>query len=347
MANHVYPLGYSTPGAGDRIDQLLSTPKTLLIDTRLKPYSWNEEYRKEQLEQKYGERYKWAGQYLGNAALGTGRIEIADIDTGIRGLVRYLHEGHDLILLCQCKEYDKCHVSHIVRHLREMPDVQVVRFEQELQPQLFDVPQTAPEQVEMSTSNIQEWYQSVPDVAFEDVVDAPVPAEYQSLYDEYCAEVDWLPVQTPLWCAIECHHGVRTLEKSKHKAYTKSLLCSGDEKKVEAAIEAMKRLLLKWDSSRGIAKLNADAYAAREQQKLRDKSAPKIRAWERECRKNPYYPDEQSLNEMKEREEKKLMERVQSYHDKWRSHPCEVQDPHMGDDGYMVVQMPEGWKRPE
>lgn len=239
---------------------------------------------------------------------------------------------------CWCKPQD-CHGDVLVELLGETRP--------QLQPQLFDVPRTAPEQVEMSTSNIQEFRYSVTDVPFQDVGDMPVPSEYRELYDEYCAEVDWLPVQTPLWCALECHYGVRTLEKSRHKAYTKSLLCSGDEKKVEAAIEAMKRLLLKWDSSRGIAKLNADAYAAREQQKLRDKSAPKIRAWERECRKNPYYPDEQSLNEMKEREEKKLMERVQSYHDKWRSHPCEVQDPHMGDDGYMVVQMPEGWKRPQ
>lgn len=204
-----------------------------------------------------------------------------------------------------------------------------------------------PERIDSSTARpIQEWRYSVADVAFQDVGDTPVPDEYRALYNEYCAEVGWLPVNTPLWCALECHYGVWTLEKSKHKAYTKSLLCSGDEKLIEAALEAMKRLLLKWDSSRGIAKLNADAYAAREQQKLRDKSAPKIRAWERECRKNPYYPDEQSLNEMKEREEEKLMERVRAYQEKWLSHPIVV-GAHMGEDGYLVIEMPEGWKRPE
>ena len=39
------------------------------------------------------------------------------------------------------------------------------------------------------------------------------------------------------------------LEKSRHKAYTKSLLCSGDEKKIEAAVEAMERTLDKYFDS--------------------------------------------------------------------------------------------------
>lgn len=238
--NTVFPLGYSTPGAQERIEELLSSQNTLLIDTRIKPYSWNELWRKEALEQKYGNKYRWAGKVLGNKALGTGRIEIADIDTGIRGLVRYLHEGYDLILLCQCKEYDKCHVSHIVRHLREMPDVEVVRFEQEeMQQQLFDVPRTAPEQVEMSTSSIQEWRYSVSDVIFQDVGDMLVPPEHQALFDEYCAEIDILPVETPMWRSATPEYKNVLLEKSRHKAYTRSLLCSGDSKAMRAAQEAM------------------------------------------------------------------------------------------------------------
>ena len=348
MANHVYPLGYSTPGAQERIEELLEK-KTLIIDTRLKPWSHNVFWRKEELENVYGGRYRWAGKVLGNENYQGGPIKLVDPDTGIRGLTRYLNEGYDLILMCQCKTFSSCHLHTICNLLKEsMPDVEVVRFEQEeMQQQLFDVPRTAPEQVEMSTSSIQEWCYSVSDVIFEDVGDAPVPDEYQALYDEYCAEVDWLPVQTPLWCALECHHGVYTLEKSKHKAYTKSLLCSGDEKQIEAALEAMKRLVLKWDASSAIAKMNQQAYAAREQEKLRAKSDPKIRAWERECRRNPYYPDQESIERMKEREEEKLMERVRAYHEKWHSHPCTVQEPHMRKDGYMVVAMPEGWTRKE
>lgn len=131
---NVFPIGYSAPDSGARIDNLMNRPEVLLIDTRLKPQSWNDQWKREALQEKYGERYRWAGKYLGNIGYQDGYIEIADIDTGIRGLVRYLHEGHDLILLCQCKEYDKCHVSHIVRYLREMPDVEVVR----------DVPKSLP-----------------------------------------------------------------------------------------------------------------------------------------------------------------------------------------------------------
>lgn len=193
---------------------------------------------------------------------------------------------------------------------------------------------------------------SVTDVVIEDVGDRQVPPEYQALFDEYCAELDWLTrpgtsITTLFWCATECHYSNRMLEKSRHKSYTRSLLCSGDPKKVEAAVEAMKRLLLKWDSSRGIAKLNADAYAAREQLKLREKSAPKIRAWEEHTARNPYYRDQASVEAMKEREEKNLMQRVEEYHQKWRSHPCPVQEPRLGEDGYLIVEMPEGWTRKE
>lgn len=326
--NAIYPVGYSSPDAGAHIDDLMTRPEVLLVDTRLKPHSWNEAWRKEALEQKYGNRYRWAGKYLGNLGKDDGYIELADADTGIRGLVGYLDKQHDLILLCQCKAFEKCHVSTICRLLVEkMPEVEVVR------------PDNGP---------IQEWRYSVSDVAFEDVGDVDVPDEYQMIFNEYCAEMEWLTrpgttITELFWCATECYYTNRYLEKTKHKAYTKSLLCSGDSKKIEAAVEAMKRLLLKWDSSRGIAKLNRDAYAAREQKKLRDKSDPKIRAWEQEVRRNPYYPDKESLESMKQREAQTLLERYQDYQQKWRSNGYPVPEPRMGDDGYMVVDMPEGW----
>jgi hypothetical protein len=199
---------------------------------------------------------------------------------------------------------------------------------------------------------VREYLHSVTDVDFEDVGDMEVPAEHEALFREYCAELEWLTrpgtsITTLFWCATECHYSNRMLEKSKHKAYTRSLLCSGDSGKIEAAVEAMKRLLLKWDSSSGIKKMNDQAYAAREQKKLRDKSDPKIRAWEQYTARNPYYPDSASLEAMKEREEQKLMERVDEYNQKWRSNGYAVQEPQVGEDGCMIVQMPEGWTRRE
>lgn len=125
----VFPIGYSSLGAQERVNALLSYPRTLLVDTRLKPYcKWSEDFCKEALELKYGERYRWAGKYLGNENYQGGPIKLADPAMGIRGLVKYLSEGHDLLLLCQCREFSKCHVSHICTMLLEkLPDVEVVR----------------------------------------------------------------------------------------------------------------------------------------------------------------------------------------------------------------------------
>ena len=92
----------------------------------------------------------------------------------------------------------------------------------------------------MNANDIQEFRYSVTDVVFEDVENAPVPNEHQALFDEYCEEIDILPVSTPMWrSSSSCGYKSCMLEKNRHKAYTKSLLCSGDEKKVQVGIEAM------------------------------------------------------------------------------------------------------------
>jgi len=128
MVYRIYPVGYSTPGARERIDELLEGSKTLLIDTRITPWSWNDDWKRQALETRYGEKYRYAGKYLGNTAKDIGLIRIADIDTGIRGLEYYFYRGYDLILLCQCKKFDKCHVSTIVDDLLGRYIVEVVHF---------------------------------------------------------------------------------------------------------------------------------------------------------------------------------------------------------------------------
>ncbi len=91
----------------------------------------------------------------------------------------------------------------------------------------------------MITKRITEYRYSVSDVVFDDVGDTPIPNEYQRLYTEYCAEIDILPVQTPMWRSATPEYKNVLLEKQRHKAYTKSLLCSGDAKAMRAAEEAM------------------------------------------------------------------------------------------------------------
>lgn len=55
---------------------------------------------------------------------------------------------------------------------------------------------------------LKERMHSITDVTFEDAGNKEVPREYQQLFNEYCAEVDWLPVDAPLWCALECYYMV-------------------------------------------------------------------------------------------------------------------------------------------
>jgi hypothetical protein len=127
--NIVYPIGYSALGARERIDELLQQPQALLIDTRLKPYSWRVDWRQSEMKAKYGSKYRWAGKFLGNLGYNRNYIEIADPKTGIRGLVQYLSEGYNLILLCQCTDFEDCHVKEICRLLVEaQTEIEVVKF---------------------------------------------------------------------------------------------------------------------------------------------------------------------------------------------------------------------------
>lgn len=130
--NTVYSIGYSLLGAENHIDSLLRQPKTLLVDTRLSPNSWQRQWKRENLQARYGKRYRWAGRYLGNTNYKGGPIDIADIDTGLAGLCLYLDEGFDLILLCQCKEEEECHRAVILQELiRKRPDTHIVRPDRE------------------------------------------------------------------------------------------------------------------------------------------------------------------------------------------------------------------------
>jgi Protein of unknown function (DUF4031) len=143
MASRVYPVGYSSYQSAEYVEQLMSNPSMLLIDIRSKPYSWRSEWQSDALKAKYGKRYRLAGAYLGNVnhQLPNGwPIKIADPETGIGGLVRYLNEGYDLILLCQCGSYDDCHRKVVVDLLQKvMLDVVVVQPDVILQVESTDI----------------------------------------------------------------------------------------------------------------------------------------------------------------------------------------------------------------
>ncbi len=148
MANRVYPVGYSAGGSQAYVEALMGDAKVLLIDTRFKPYSWRQEWRQVALQAKYGERYRVAGKFLGNLHYQGGEIKIADLATGLLGLRKYLDEGYDLVLLCECCSYETCHRKVIVEALQEVrPGVEIVQPSKPepvvvlAQPALFEVPE--------------------------------------------------------------------------------------------------------------------------------------------------------------------------------------------------------------
>jgi ASCH domain len=123
----LYPLGYASPQANERLASLMQHARMLLIDTRYTPYSRLPSFRREALEAHYGKRYRWAGKYLGNLNHTTGGpIRLAQPEIGIPALVRYLQEGYSLVLLCGCASYEQCHRKVIVEAVqRLMPEVEV------------------------------------------------------------------------------------------------------------------------------------------------------------------------------------------------------------------------------
>lgn len=112
----VRSLGYRQPGATTRLVTWLADPMTLLIDTRDTPRSpipgWNDD----ELRKKYGKQYHPAGAYLGNENHHKrgAPIAIRNPVVGIATLIRYLREGYSLVLLCGCREYERCHRKVIV-----------------------------------------------------------------------------------------------------------------------------------------------------------------------------------------------------------------------------------------
>jgi len=125
--NRVYPVGYEALGARQWLAELTKDPNVLIMDTRKTPYSWRVDFREQELRQKYGGRYHWCGKYLGNLGHKEGYIKIVNPDIGIRGLIQYLSEGHDLVLLCQCASHDDCHRATIVDLLQQKVNVEVIQ----------------------------------------------------------------------------------------------------------------------------------------------------------------------------------------------------------------------------
>jgi hypothetical protein len=138
-AMKVYHLGYSSPNSEQLLQSLMRNPKMLIIDTRKSPKSWRPGWHKDDTEKagllipgllsQWGDRYRWAGETLGNKNYWRdgAPIDIVDLKRGINGLLYYLMRGYSLILLCECNG-PWCHRYVIMAALkRAMPQVQFYR----------------------------------------------------------------------------------------------------------------------------------------------------------------------------------------------------------------------------
>lgn len=123
----VYPCGYAR--SPEWIEHLMHEhPHLMMIDTRFTPWSNRPAWRGETLRATYGERYRWAGQFLGNRHYKSGGpVDLVDPVRGLAGLRHWLEHEYDLLLLCGCADYSRCHRKTIVEALRaDVPDIEVV-----------------------------------------------------------------------------------------------------------------------------------------------------------------------------------------------------------------------------
>jgi uncharacterized protein (DUF488 family) len=110
----IYTAGYY----GRDINEFKATAKelnTVVVDIRLVPQSrFTPQWRQKNLQTLLGENYLHIKE-LGNKGFKEKRIEIADLEAGLGVLTQI---KRDMILLCACKDYEKCHRKVIADELK-------------------------------------------------------------------------------------------------------------------------------------------------------------------------------------------------------------------------------------
>ncbi len=105
-------LGYMEDHAQQRLDDFLARPHTSLLDIRYSPRSrWHPEWNKGALLERYGAMRYGHCKELGNENYNRpgASIKLWKPEEGTRHSIRLLRQGTSLILLCACKEYERCH----------------------------------------------------------------------------------------------------------------------------------------------------------------------------------------------------------------------------------------------
>lgn len=122
------PCGYRNNAA--LIERMMAIHNNcLIVDARYKP-SGNPAWTRAVLEQRYGDRYQWWGEYLGNVNYRShgAAFKLVNEEPALQQLQGYLEQGWHVILLCACEQHDQCHRSLITHLLSErLPALKVVQ----------------------------------------------------------------------------------------------------------------------------------------------------------------------------------------------------------------------------
>lgn len=115
MTNIAYTAGYS----GASLIGLKQTALELdadVFDIRLQPWSRIPDWRKSTLAEQLGNRYRHVGA-LGNVNYRGGVIQIADLEQGVEAIAA---NPRPVILLCGCRDPQRCHRTVVGDHLRQL-----------------------------------------------------------------------------------------------------------------------------------------------------------------------------------------------------------------------------------
>lgn len=112
MMGKLYTIGYTEKDAAQQIEAFLAQEQTGLIDIRYRPRCrWNAQWNKSALQAKYG-AYKYIHlRCFGNMNYNQpGQpIQLLNPDERLHSVVHALFNGISLMLLCACKDYERCH----------------------------------------------------------------------------------------------------------------------------------------------------------------------------------------------------------------------------------------------
>lgn len=113
----IYTAGYAKLRDPARLLDLARHFNALVIDVRLKPYTSFTGWSRGELQDYFGERYRWV-EWLGNVNYGGGPVQLRDADYGLQ-LVAPILQKQSVILLCGCADLRQCHRREVAHLLAE------------------------------------------------------------------------------------------------------------------------------------------------------------------------------------------------------------------------------------